>query len=104
LTLQCPLRAATDARAETIRLATGILVLPQRDPVLVAKQAPTLHHLSAGVFTLGVGVGYIAGEYSFLRADFGSRGQLADEYIQAIRMLFESDHPECAPRIASPTH
>jgi probable F420-dependent oxidoreductase len=79
---------------ETIRLATGILVLPQRDPVLVAKQAATLHHLSAGRFTLGVGVGYIAEEYSFLRADFGSRGQLADEYIQAIRILFESDQPE----------
>ena len=82
------------ARTETIRLATGILVLPQRDPLLVAKQAATLHHLSVGRFTLGVGVGWIAKEYSFLRTDFGNRGQLADEYIQAIRVLFESDHPE----------
>jgi len=82
------------ARTERIRLGTGILVLPQRDPVLVAKQAATLQHLSGGRFTLGVGVGYIAREYSFLRADFGSRGRLADEYVQAIRVLFESDHPE----------
>ena len=82
------------ARTETIRLATGILVLPQRDPLLVAKQAATLHHLSAGRFTLGLAVGWIAKEYSFLRTDFGHRGQLADEYIQAIRVLFESDHPE----------
>jgi probable F420-dependent oxidoreductase len=82
------------ARTETIRLATGILVLPQRDPLLVAKQAATLHHLSAGRFTLGVGVGYIAKEYAFLRADFAGRGQLADEFVQAIRVLFESDHPE----------
>jgi probable F420-dependent oxidoreductase len=82
------------ARTKTIRLATGILVLPQRDPLLVAKQAATLNHLSAGRFTLGIGVGWIAKEYSFLRADFGSRGQLADEYIQAIRVLFESDRPE----------
>jgi alkanesulfonate monooxygenase SsuD/methylene tetrahydromethanopterin reductase-like flavin-dependent oxidoreductase (luciferase family) len=81
------------ARTKRIRLGTGILVLPQRDPVLVAKQASTLHHLSGGRFTLGVGVGYIAREYSFLRADFGRRGRLADEYVQAIRVLFESDHP-----------
>jgi probable F420-dependent oxidoreductase len=82
------------ARTEAIRLATGILVVPQRDPLLVAKQAATLQHLSGGRLTLGVGVGWIAKEYSFLRTDFGTRGQLADEYIQAIRVLFESDHPE----------
>jgi probable F420-dependent oxidoreductase len=82
------------ARTETIRLATGILVLPQRDPLLVAKQAATIHHLSGGRLTLGVGVGWIAQEYSYLRTDFVTRGRLADEYIAAIRVLFESDHPE----------
>ena len=82
------------ARTETIRLGTGILVLPQRDPLLVAKQAATVHHLSGGRLTLGLGVGWIAQEYSYLRTDFGSRGRLADEYIAAIRVLFESDHPE----------
>src|SRR3984893_6802059 len=81
------------ARTETIRLGTGILVLPQRDPLLVAKQAATIHHLSGGRLTLGIGVGWIAQEYSYLRTDFGTRGQLADEYIAAIRVLFESDHP-----------
>jgi probable F420-dependent oxidoreductase len=80
-------------RTQTVRLATGILVLPQRDPLLVAKQAATIHHLSGGRLTLGLGVGWIAQEYSYLRADFGIRGQLADEYIHAIRVLFESDHP-----------
>jgi probable F420-dependent oxidoreductase len=69
------------------------LVLPQRDPLLVAKQAATLHHLSGGRLTLGVGVGWIAQEYAYLRTDFGSRGQLADEYLAAIRVLFESDQP-----------
>jgi len=82
------------ARTESIQLGTGILVLPQRDPLLVAKQAATIHHLSAGRFSLGIGVGYIAEEYSFLGADFNNRGQLADEYIQAIRALFEADRPE----------
>jgi probable F420-dependent oxidoreductase len=82
------------ARTKTIRLATGILVLPMRDQLLVAKQAATIHHLSGGRFTLGLGVGWIAQEYSYLRSDFGSRGRLADEYLAAIRVLFESDHPE----------
>ena len=81
------------ARTETIRLGTGILVLPQRDPLLVAKQAATVHHLSGGRLILGLGVGWIAQEYSYLRTDFGSRGQLADEYTAAIRVLFESEHP-----------
>src|ERR1700737_2423665 len=81
------------ARTERIRLCTGILVLPQRNPLLVAKQAATIHHLSGGRLTLGVGVGWIAQEYSYLRTDFGSRGRLADEYIAAIRALFESDQP-----------
>jgi probable F420-dependent oxidoreductase len=81
------------ARTSRIRLGTGILVLPQRDPVLVAKQAATISHLSGGRLALAVGVGYIKEEYAFLRADFGNRGHLADEYIAAMRELFESDTP-----------
>ena len=82
------------ARTEHIRLATGVLVLPQRDPLLVAKQAATVHHLSGGRLTLGIGVGWIEKEYGYLRTDFHSRGRLADEYIPAIRTLLEADTPE----------
>ena len=82
------------ARTEHIRLGTGILVLPQRNPLLVAKQAATVQHLSGGRLTLGVGVGWMQQEYGFLRADFRSRGRLADEYIPALRELFESDAPD----------
>jgi probable F420-dependent oxidoreductase len=82
------------ARTSRIRLATGILVLPQRDPLLVAKQAATIHHLSGGRLTLGVGVGWIEQEYAYLRSDFHSRGQAADEYIAAMRTLFETGKPE----------
>jgi probable F420-dependent oxidoreductase len=81
-------------RTERIRLATGILVLPQRDPLLVAKQAATVHHLSDGRLTLGVGVGWIEQEYAYLRSDFGARGHTADEYIPAMRALFETSGPE----------
>src|ERR1700694_5884740 len=77
-----------------IQLGTGILVLPQRDPLLVAKQAATVSHLSGGRLALAVGVGYIKEEYAYLRADFGNRGRLAEEYIEAMRELFESDTPQ----------
>ncbi len=82
------------ARTDTIRLGTGILVLPQRDPLLVAKQAATLHHLSGGRLTLGVAAGWIEREYAFLRADFRHRGAIEDEYIDALRALFEQERPE----------
>jgi probable F420-dependent oxidoreductase len=82
------------AHTETLRLGTGILVLPQRDPLLVAKQAATLHHLSGGRLTLGVAAGWIEREYGFLRADFRHRGAVEDEYIGAIRALFDQERPE----------
>ena len=82
------------ASTSRIQLGTGILVLPQRDPVLVAKQAATISHLSGGRLALAVGVGYIKEEYGYLRADFNNRGRLANEYVSAMRELFESDTPE----------
>ncbi len=82
------------ATTNRIQLGTGILVLPQRDPLLVAKQAATISHLSGGRLALAVGVGYIEEEYAYLRADFRNRGRLADEYIAAMRELFESDAPQ----------
>src|SRR5438105_1140514 len=68
-------------------------MLPQHDPVLAAKQAATIDHLSDGRLALAVGVGYIKEEYAYLGADFANRGHLADEYISAVRELFESDAP-----------
>jgi probable F420-dependent oxidoreductase len=82
------------ATTEHIRLATSVLVLPQRNPILVAKQAATLQHLSGGRLTLGVGVGWVEEEYQYLHADFHRRGQLADEYISAIRNLLTAEHPQ----------
>jgi probable F420-dependent oxidoreductase len=88
------------ARTRRIGLGTGILVLPQRDPLLAAKQAATIHHLSGGRLTLGVGVGWIEQEYGYLRSDFRARGHIADEYIPAMRTLFEAERPEFhGPRV-----
>jgi probable F420-dependent oxidoreductase len=81
------------ARTDRIGIGAGILVLPQRDPILAAKQVATLQHLSGGRLRLAVGVGYVEEEYELLRAPFARRGALLDEYLPAMRQLLEAEHP-----------
>jgi probable F420-dependent oxidoreductase len=81
------------ARTERIRIGTGILVLPQRDPILVAKQVATLQHLSAGRLSVAVAVGYVEKEYELLRSSYTRRGVLLDEYLPALRELLEAQDP-----------
>jgi alkanesulfonate monooxygenase SsuD/methylene tetrahydromethanopterin reductase-like flavin-dependent oxidoreductase (luciferase family) len=69
------------AKTRRIALGTSVLVLPQREPILVAKQAATIDELSGGRLTLGIGVGWIEREFDYLGADFAARGDRADEYI-----------------------
>ena len=78
---------------KNILLATSILVLPQRDPVLVAKQIAAIDQFSGGRTILGVGVGWIEEEFRFLRTDFSRRGQIIEEWIQVLRTLWTEDRP-----------
>ncbi|MBW2420604.1 MAG: LLM class F420-dependent oxidoreductase [Deltaproteobacteria bacterium] len=71
-----------------IELATGILILPQRQTVLVAKQAAELDVLSGGRLRLGVGSGWNHVEYESLGADYGSRGRRMDEQVELMRRLW----------------
>jgi probable F420-dependent oxidoreductase len=72
----------------TIELVTGIMVLPQRQTVLVAKQAAALDVLSGGRLRLGVGVGWNPVEYEALGEDFGNRGRRIEEQIAVLRALW----------------
>ena len=71
-----PLLALTYAAAvtRTIGLATGVLLLPEHHPVLIAKQAATLDLLCGGRFTLGAGIGWSAEEFAALGVPFARRG------------------------------
>lgn len=82
------------AHTTTIRLATGIIILPQRNPGVLAKEVATLDVLSRGRVMLGVGVGYLEPEFRALGANFDHRGAVTDEYLDAMERLWYDDHPE----------
>ena len=79
------------AATSTIGIATGVLLLPEHNPVLVAKQAATLHSLSGGRFTLGVGIGWSREEFDALGIPFERRAERTEEYIAAMRTLWRDD-------------
>ena len=75
----------------TLRFMTGILILPQRQTALVAKQAAELDLISAGRFQLGIGVGWNTVEYESLNEDFHTRGARSAEQIEVMRALWTQD-------------
>jgi probable F420-dependent oxidoreductase len=79
------------ARTTTLRLIPNIVVLPYRNPFVVAKAGATLDLLSDGRFTLGVGVGYLKREFAALGVEFDERGQLFDEALEVIRGIWTTD-------------
>jgi probable F420-dependent oxidoreductase len=88
------------AHTTTIRLATGIVIMPQRNPVVLAKQVATLDVLSGGRVMLGVGAGYLEPEFRAVGANFAERGAVTDEYLDAMRALWYDEHPEYHGRFA----
>jgi probable F420-dependent oxidoreductase len=90
------LLALTWAAAHTtrIRLATGILIVPQRNPVVLAKQLATLDVLSGGRVMLGFGSGYLEPEFRAIGANFAARGAVTDEYLDAMESLWYDARPE----------
>jgi probable F420-dependent oxidoreductase len=75
----------------TLKLATGILILPQRNPLVLAKEVATLDHLSGGRVMLGTGVGWLAEEFAALGVPFEERGARHDEYVAVLRALWTGE-------------
>lgn len=79
------------AVTERIKLATGILIVPQRNPAVTAKEVATLDALSGGRMILGVGVGWLKEEFDALGVPFEDRGRRHDDYVEAMRALWTQD-------------
>lgn len=86
------------AATTTIRLVPNIVVLPYRNPFVVAKAAATLDVLSGGRFTLATGVGYLEGEYAALGVDHRERAALFDEALDVIVAAWTTDEVSFAGR------
>lgn len=79
------------AHTTTLRLIPNVVVLPYRNPFVVAKAGATLDLLSGGRFTLAVGVGYLKREFAALGVNFDERGALVEEALQVIRAVWTGD-------------
>lgn len=74
-----------------VRLATGIVILPQRSPVVLAKECASLDVLSGGRLTLGVGIGWLEEEFDAIGVPFEERVDRTEESILALRALWSDD-------------
>src|SRR5882724_12211674 len=72
--------------------STGVLILPQRQTVLVAKQAASLDALCGGRFRLGIGVGWNEVEFLGLNENFRNRGKRSEEQVRVMQALWAQDH------------
>lgn len=82
------------AAAPTLRLGTCILILPQRNPLVLAKEIATLDHLSGGRVELGIGVGWLREEFDALGVPWERRGARTDEYVEVLRTVWADRHVE----------
>ncbi len=84
-----------------VRLGFGVLILPQRQPVLLAKQLTSIDVLSEGRLIAGFGVGYLEAELRALGASLADRGAMTDEYLAAIHALWDEPPPDFGGRFVS---
>lgn len=78
---------------KTIRLGTGIIILPQRNPLVLAKELASVDVLSRGRLIFGVGIGYLKPEFDALGIPFDNKGARSVEYLQAIMAMWTQPQP-----------
>lgn len=78
---------------KAIKLGTGVLILPQRNPVVLAKILASIDRLSGGRMLLGIGVGWLEEEFNALGVPFADRGPRTDDYVHAMRALWTAEGP-----------
>src|SRR5262245_57898239 len=89
------------AHTRTLRLGTGIIILPQRNPLVLAKELATVDVLSGGRLIVGVGVGYLRAEFDALGIPFDHKGARAMEYLAAMRAVWTAEQPAFSGRFVS---
>jgi probable F420-dependent oxidoreductase len=93
--------AAMAAVTTTLRFMTGVIILPLRNPLVLAKQVATLDQLSGGRVELGIGVGWLREEFEALGVPFAGRGKRSDEYVGAMRALWAAEGASFAGEFVS---
>lgn len=86
------------AHSRSLVLGTGVIILPLRNPVVLAKEVATLDNLTGGRVRLGVGVGWLREEFDAVGVPFEERGARTDEYIEAMRELWSAAEPSYSGR------
>ena len=86
------------AHTQRMKLGTGIIILPQRNPLVLAKELASVDVLSNGRLIFGLGAGYLKQEFDALGARFDDRGARTDEYIDVLRALWTQEKPSFAGR------
>jgi probable F420-dependent oxidoreductase len=89
------------AHTNRIRLGTGIIILPQRNPVVLAKELASVDVLSNGRLIFGIGIGYLQPEFAAIGAPFDHKGPRTEEFLAAMIALWSMERPEYDGRFVS---
>jgi probable F420-dependent oxidoreductase len=89
------------AHTNRVRLGTGIIILPQRNPVVLAKELASVDVLSNGRLIFGIGIGYLQPEFAAIGAPFDHKGPRTEDFLAAMIALWSMEKPEHAGRFVS---